>query len=85
MQRCREQLWQELGRLKPVSPSLGLMLETTSRRLFETRGEAHFGSPDKDPAIRSNTSVCLKIVDPAITSLSVDAQWAFVKDLVALI
>src|ERR1044072_1874189 len=34
---------------------------------------------------RSNTSVCLKIVDPAITSLSVDAQWAFVKDLVALI
>ena len=28
---------------------------------------------------------CLKIVDPAITSLSVDAQWAFVKDLVALI
>src|SRR5438067_7189973 len=37
------------------------------------------------PATRSNTSVCLKIVDPAITSLSVDAQWAFVKDLVALI
>jgi len=29
--------------------------------------------------------VCLKIVDLAITSLSVDAQWAFVKDLVALI
>src|SRR2546430_16762370 len=38
-----------------------------------------------DPATRSNTSVCLKIVDSAITSLSVDAQWAFVKDLVALI
>ena len=34
---------------------------------------------------RSNTSVCLKIVDPAIASLSNDAQWAFVKDLVALI
>src|SRR2546423_301720 len=39
----------------------------------------------EDPGTRSNTSVCLKIVDPAITSLSVDAQWAFVKDLVALI
>src|SRR6187399_2860050 len=39
----------------------------------------------EDPATRSNTSVCLKIVDPAITSLSIDAQWAFVKDLVALI
>ena len=36
-------------------------------------------------ATRSNTSVCLRIVDPAITSLSVDAHWAFVKDLVALI
>jgi len=34
---------------------------------------------------RSNTSVCLKIVDPAISSLSIDAQWAFVKDFVALI
>src|SRR5499427_9928641 len=28
----------------------------------------------KDPAIRSNTSVCLKVVDPAITSLTPDAQ-----------
>ncbi len=37
-----------------------------------------------DAATRSNTSVCLKIVDPAVTALSVDAQWAFVKDLVAL-
>lgn len=44
--------WEELNRLKPVSPSMGMMLETTSRRLFETRGEAHFGSPDKDPAVR---------------------------------
>jgi phosphoserine aminotransferase len=37
-----------------------------------------------DPNTRSNTSVCLKIVDPAVTALSVDAQWSFVKDLVAL-
>lgn len=44
--------WEELNRLKPVSPSMGMMLETTSRRLFETKGLAHFGSPDKDPAIR---------------------------------
>src|SRR3954452_18358430 len=29
----------------------------------------------EDPLTRSNTSVCLKIVDPAITSLSIDAQW----------
>jgi FO synthase len=44
--------WEEMNRLKPVSPSMGMMLETTSRRLFETKGEAHYGSPDKDPAIR---------------------------------
>jgi FO synthase len=44
--------WEEMTRLKPVSPSMGMMLETTSRRLFETRGEAHYGSPDKDPALR---------------------------------
>jgi FO synthase len=44
--------WEEMNRLKPVAPSMGMMLETTSRRLFETRGLAHFGSPDKDPAVR---------------------------------
>lgn len=44
--------WEELNRLKPVSPSMGMMLETTSRRLFETKGEAHHGSPDKDPTVR---------------------------------
>jgi FO synthase len=44
--------WAELQRLKPVAPSMGMMLETTSRRLFEDRSGAHFGSPDKDPAVR---------------------------------
>ncbi len=44
--------WSDLQRLKPVAPSMGMMLETTSRRLFEQEGQAHFGSPDKDPAVR---------------------------------
>jgi phosphoserine aminotransferase len=39
----------------------------------------------KDPAIRSNTSVCLKIVDPAVTVMTGDAQASFVKGLVALL
>jgi phosphoserine aminotransferase len=39
----------------------------------------------RDPAIRSNTSVCLKVVDPAITSLTPDAQADFAKKLVALV
>ena len=47
--------WSELSRLKPVAPSMGMMLETTSRRLFETKGEAHYGSPDKDPEVRLRT------------------------------
>ncbi len=37
----------------------------------------------KDPAIRSNTSVCLKIVDPAVAGLSADAQAAFAKEMAA--
>jgi phosphoserine aminotransferase len=32
-------------------------------------------------AIRSNTSVCLRVVDPAVTALSADAQAAFAKAL----
>ena len=37
----------------------------------------------RDPAIRSNTSVCLKVVDPAVTRLAPDAQAAFIKGLAA--
>jgi FO synthase len=44
--------WAELHRLKPVAPSMGMMLETTSQRLFSERGQPHHGSPDKDPAVR---------------------------------
>jgi len=38
-----------------------------------------------DPATRSNTSVCLKIVDPAIAQLPEEAQRAFVKRLETLL
>ena len=44
--------WQDFQRLKPVAPSMGMMLETTSMRLFATKGAPHFGSPDKDPKVR---------------------------------
>ncbi|MFC3994873.1 bifunctional FO biosynthesis protein CofGH [Nocardiopsis sediminis] len=47
--------WSDLQRLKPVAPSMGMMLETTSERLFTERGQAHYGSPDKDPAVRLRT------------------------------
>jgi FO synthase len=44
--------WTDFQRLKPVAPSMGMMLETTAARLFTERGGPHFGSPDKDPAVR---------------------------------
>lgn len=44
--------WQDLQRLKPVAPSMGMMLETTATRLWSEPGGPHFGSPDKDPAVR---------------------------------
>ena len=44
--------WQDFQRLKPVAPSMGMMLETTATRLYTDRGGPHFGSPDKDPAVR---------------------------------
>jgi phosphoserine aminotransferase len=37
----------------------------------------------RDPALRSNTSVCLKVVDPAVTRLAAEAQAAFVKGIAA--
>jgi len=40
--------------LRPVSASMGVMLETTAERL-SARGGPHFGSPDKAPALRLAT------------------------------
>lgn len=44
----------EMARLRKVSVSQGLMLESTSRRLLEPN-QCHFGSPDKDPDARLRT------------------------------
>lgn len=44
--------WTDLQRLKPVSPSMGMMLETTATRLWSEPGGPHHGSPDKEPAVR---------------------------------
>jgi FO synthase len=45
----------ELARLRPVNASMGLMLETASRRLRQ-RGQAHYYAPDKEPRLRVRTS-----------------------------
>ena len=45
---------EELARLREVSVSAGLMLESVSRRLCE-KGGPHHGSPDKNPEVRLAT------------------------------
>ena len=47
--------WEELTRLKPVAPTMGMMLETTATRLWSEKGGPHYGSPDKEPAVRLRT------------------------------
>ncbi|WP_255950384.1 bifunctional FO biosynthesis protein CofGH [Streptomyces odontomachi] len=44
--------WSDFQRLKPVAPSMGMMLETTATRLWSEPGGPHHGSPDKEPAVR---------------------------------
>ncbi|WP_395365306.1 bifunctional FO biosynthesis protein CofGH [Streptomyces sp. YH02] len=44
--------WTDFQRLKPVAPSMGMMLETTATRLWSQPGGPHYGSPDKEPAVR---------------------------------
>lgn len=44
--------WADLHRLKPVAPSMGMMLETTATRLWSDPGGPHHGSPDKEPVVR---------------------------------
>jgi len=44
----------DIDRLRQVSVSQGIMLESTAEQL-RRRGGPHFGSPDKDPALRLET------------------------------
>jgi FO synthase len=46
--------YEEATALRPVTVSQGTMLETLSERLLK-RGMAHFGAPDKKPAVRLAT------------------------------
>lgn len=45
---------EEFALLRPFSASMGLMLESASERLCE-KGQPHYGSPDKQPAVRLET------------------------------
>ena len=57
----------DMAKLRPVAASMGLMLETASPRLSE-RGGVHFGSPDKDPAVRLATIEAAGALDIPFTT-----------------
>jgi len=45
---------EDIEHLRPVAPSMGIMLESVSMRLHE-KGQAHYGCPDKVPRRRLET------------------------------
>ncbi len=49
------------------------------------QGSSRLGHLAIDPATRSNTSVCLSIVDPDVAALDLDGQAAFAKGLVSVL
>ena len=58
--------WEELTRLKPVSPSMGMMLETTSRGLFELWDELSVGDHRRraDRVVPAIAGVVLSSAEP---------------------
>lgn len=74
----------DLERLREVSPSMGLMLETTSRRLLG-KGMAHDNAPDKDPAVRLKTiENAGKLRIPFTTGILIGIGETFVERVDAL-
>ena len=58
--------------------------DTNAKVVFDfVENTAWIANLAKEPATRSNTSVCLTIVDPEVTALSNEEQAAFAKGLVA--
>ena len=83
---CVEDYLDALGWAKSVG-GLDALIKRADANFAVIDGFVHksdwLGHLAVEPATRSNTSVCLSIVDPAVTSLDNDAQGAFAKGLVA--
>ena len=77
----------DIVRLRPVSASMGLMLESASNRLCE-RGGPHWGCPDKRPEVRLATIRAAGELDvPFTTGLLVgigETRSEIVESLLAL-
>jgi phosphoserine aminotransferase len=83
---CVEDYLDTLGWAKSVGGLKGLMARADAN--FKVLADWAEAAPwidffVEDPATRSNTSVCLKIVDPEVTSLDTAGQEAFLRAIVA--
>jgi phosphoserine aminotransferase len=83
---CVEEYLDTLGWAKSVGGLKGLMARADAN--FKVLADWAEAAPwidffAEDPATRSNTSVCLKIVDPEVTSLDTAGQEAFLRAIVA--
>jgi phosphoserine aminotransferase len=79
---CVEDYLDALARAKSIGGLPALVARSDANMKVIADWAAHtpwIAFLSDDPAIRSNTSVCLKVVDPAIASRPLDAQWAFAK------
>jgi phosphoserine aminotransferase len=82
---CVEDYIDTLNWAKSVGGFKGLMARADASTKVLTDWAAKTPWVDflaKDPAIRSNTSVCMKVVDPQVSALSADKQADFAKALV---
>ncbi len=85
---CVEDYLDALGWAESVGGLKGLhaRADANARVLYDWAAKTPWlESLAADPATRSNTSVCLKIVDPAVAKLPIDAQRAFVKQLESIL
>ena len=83
---CVEDYLDALAWAKSIGGLKGLMARAD--RNFQTLADWAARTPwidffAEDPATRSNTSVCLKVVDPAVSALDLAGQEAFVRAIAA--
>ena len=81
---CTEDYLDALGWAESIGglSALQARADVNAKVLYDWAGRTPWlESLAVDPATRSNTSVCLKIVDPAVADLPIDGQRAFVKQI----
>jgi phosphoserine aminotransferase len=85
---CTEDYLDALGWAESIGglSALQARADANAKVLYDWAGKTPWlESLAVDPATRSNTSVCLKIVDPAVAALPIDGQRTFVKQIESML